>query len=37
MYWLASRDPEALRRGATTLVGSPLDEAGDVDWEGAGD
>ena len=33
MYWLASRDPEALRRGATTLVGSPLDEAGDVDWD----
>jgi amino acid transporter len=36
MYWLASRDPEVLRRGATTLVGSPLDAAGDVDWEYSG-
>jgi len=32
MYWIAARDPEALRRGATMLVGSPLDAAGDVDW-----
>lgn len=32
MYWLSARDPEALSRGATTLVGSPIDAAGDVDW-----
>ena len=36
MYWLRSRDPKALQRGATMLVGSPLDEAGDVDWDGCG-
>ena len=35
MYWLCSRDPEALGRGATKLVGSPIDAAGDVDWDGA--
>jgi len=33
MYWLVSRNPEALRRGATTMVGSPTDAAGDVEWE----
>jgi amino acid transporter len=33
MYWLRARDPKALRRGATMLVGSPVDEAGDVDWD----
>jgi amino acid transporter len=32
MQWLQSRSPESLRRGATMLVGSPIDEAGDVDW-----
>jgi amino acid transporter len=37
MYWLASRDPAALQRGATMLVGTPLDKAGDVDWDGSGD
>jgi amino acid transporter len=35
MRWLSLRDPEALRRGATMLVGSPLDAMGDVDWERA--
>jgi len=34
MYWLSSKSPEALQRGATMLVGSPIDEAGDVEWEG---
>jgi len=33
MYWLLANDPEALGRGATTLVGSPIDAAGDVDWD----
>jgi amino acid transporter len=33
MYWLASRDPGALQRGATTLVGSSIDAAGYVDWD----
>jgi len=33
MYWLLSHVPEALGRGATMLVGSPLDTAGDVDWD----
>jgi len=32
MQWLQARSPESLRRGATMLVGSPIDEAGDVDW-----
>lgn len=32
MYWIISRDPEALVRGATTLVGRPIDDAGDVEW-----
>ena len=36
MYWLRSHDPEALRRGSTMLVGSPMDSAGDVDWERTG-
>jgi len=36
MQWLQSRNPESLRRGATMLVGNPIDAAGDVDWEGAG-
>jgi amino acid transporter len=33
MYWLLSHDPEALGRGATMLVGNPIDSAGDVDWD----
>ena len=33
MYWLLSHVPEALGRGATMLVGSPLDTTGDVDWD----
>jgi amino acid transporter len=33
MYWLVSRNPEALSRGATMLVGSPIDAEGDVEWE----
>ena len=32
MQWIQSRNPESLRRGATSLVGSPIDAAGDVDW-----
>jgi len=36
MQWLQSSNPESLRRGATMLVGSPIDAAGDVDWGGAG-
>ena len=32
MYWLSARDREALGRGATMLVGSPMDATGDVDW-----
>ena len=32
MRWLSSRDPQALRRGATSLVGRPIDAVGDVDW-----
>jgi amino acid transporter len=32
MQWLSSRDPEVLRRGATSLVGRPIDAVGDVDW-----
>ena len=35
MQWLESHDAAALRRGATSLVGSPLDEAGDVNWDEA--
>jgi len=37
MQWLSSRDPEALRRGATSLVGRPVDGVGDVDWTRAED
>jgi len=33
MYWLLSHAPGALGRGATMLVGSPIDTAGDVDWD----
>jgi amino acid transporter len=33
MYWLLSHDPQALGRGATMLVGNPIDSAGDVDWD----
>jgi hypothetical protein len=32
MYWLAARDPEALARGATMLVGNPVNATGDVEW-----
>jgi amino acid transporter len=32
MLWLSSHDPDALRRGATSLVGRPMDAVGDVDW-----
>jgi amino acid transporter len=32
MYWLSARDAEALGRGATMLVGSRIDAAGDVEW-----
>ena len=35
LQWLRSHDPSALRQGATMLVGTPLDEAGDVDWDKA--
>jgi amino acid transporter len=35
MYWLLGREPEAFERGATMLVGSPIDAAGDVDWDRA--
>ena len=35
MQWLRSHEPSALRRGATMLVGNPLDKAGDVDWDKA--
>ena len=34
MVWLQSKDDAALGRGATMLVGSPLDAAGDVEWDG---
>lgn len=33
MYWLLWREPDALSRGATMLVGSSIDAAGDVDWD----
>ena len=33
MYWLQSRRPAALERGATVLVGSPVDAEGDVEWD----
>jgi amino acid transporter len=33
MFWLLSREPAALQRGATMLIGSPNDAAGDVDWD----
>ena len=33
MYWLRLHDPDALGRGATMLVGSPIDVEGDVDWD----
>lgn len=33
MLWLASRDPEALGRGATMLIGTPVDTSGHVQWE----
>jgi amino acid transporter len=33
MKWLESRYPGALHRGATILVGNPLDPEGDVDWD----
>jgi len=37
MYWLVARAPEALQRGATMLVGNPIDAAGDVDWDRTND
>jgi amino acid transporter len=33
MLWRESRSPGALARGATMLVGSRVDHAGDVDWD----
>ena len=33
MKWLEFSHPGSLRRGATVLVGNPLDGAGDVDWD----
>jgi len=33
MKWIESRHPGALHRGATMLVGNPLDPEGDVDWD----
>jgi amino acid transporter len=33
MQWLESRNPGALRRGATMLVGSRSTPEGDVDWD----
>jgi hypothetical protein len=33
MRWLESHEPAALDRGATMLVGNPLDAMGDVEWE----
>jgi hypothetical protein len=33
MQWLESRNPGALRRGATMLVGSRSTTEGDVDWD----
>jgi amino acid transporter len=33
MHWRESRNPGALARGATMLVGSRLDPEGDVDWD----
>ena len=36
MQWLQSRNPAALSRGATMLVGNSLDATGDVDWDAVG-
>jgi hypothetical protein len=33
MQWLEARNPGALRRGATMLVGSRSSTEGDVDWD----
>jgi L-asparagine transporter-like permease len=33
MQWLQARDGEALSRGATMLVGSPMGTVGEVEWE----
>ncbi len=33
MQWLQARDSEALSRGATMLVGSPMGTVGEVEWE----
>ena len=33
LFWLESSNPEALRRGATMLVGSRTTASGDVDWD----
>ncbi len=33
MLWRESRNPGALRRGATVLVGQRSDAEGDVDWD----
>ena len=35
MEWRESRNPGALRRGATMLVGRRSDAEGEVDWEGS--
>jgi hypothetical protein len=37
MQWREARNPGALRRGATVLVGGPSDAEGDVNWDGAAD
>ena len=33
MWWIESRDTGALSRGATMLIGNPIDAAGDVKWD----
>ena len=35
MVWREKRNPGALQRGATMLVGKPADAEGDVDWDDA--
>jgi len=35
MVWREKRNPGALQRGATMLVGKPADAQGDVDWDDA--
>jgi hypothetical protein len=33
MRWLEAYRPEALRQGATILVGNPFEGEGDLDWD----